>query len=169
MKTIQELERSLKEWVRERIRSALMAAIQFSQVERSTATGEDSSSGYPKDVGEPSSQYQHRRMQHYGFRSRPPAGVPIIRLHPAGGASQGASIAEDSERYGPSDLLDGEVAIYASIEGRIIKIDAPGIIHIGGAGLVAADGVVHGTGIDTFSGATHHALGSTSSVVRAKK
>lgn len=44
-----------------------------------------------------------------------------------------------------------------------------GLIEHGARGLGVSDGVVHGTGIDPFTGLTYTALGSVSDVVRAEK
>jgi len=42
-------------------------------------------------------------------------------------------------------------------------------VHLGADNLIPIDGVVHGTGIDSLTGATYFALGSASGVVFAKK
>ena len=42
-------------------------------------------------------------------------------------------------------------------------------VHVGEADLAATDEVVHGTGIDPFTGSTYKALGSTASSLRARK
>lgn len=61
--------------------------------------------------------------------------------------------------------------VHVKVEGAgdvVIEVDT-GKIHLGASGLLVTDGVVHGTGIDPFTGVTYSVLGNTSGVVRAKK
>lgn len=55
---------------------------------------------------------------------------------------------------------------------RVVKLKADGTLEAGfapGASSGALDGVVHGSGIDPWSGMTYTALGNTSAVVKVKK
>lgn len=64
---------------------------------------------------------------------------------------------------------EDETAIYTSKAKVLIKAD--GTIELGGVGAVLTplDGVVHGRGIDPFTGAPYSALGNVSLVVKAEK
>jgi len=64
--------------------------------------------------------------------------------------------------------VSGGGRVHVTSEDRVV-VEAPQV-HLGADNLVSPnDGVVHGTGIDSFSGATYFALGNTSGVVLAKK
>lgn len=77
-----------------------------------------------------SGSYAVRRMQHFGLRSRPPSGVPAIRLGNYTAAGATVVVAEDSSRYGPSDLEEGEVSIYNNQDGPEIRLDKDANITI---------------------------------------
>ncbi len=105
-------------------------------------------------AGEEEYDYEVRRLQHFGFRSRPPKDVWTLRVAASGGATNGATVAEDSTRYGPSDLEDGEVALYNKVSGLQIRFDKDGNVRItcasgkkvlinrGGRGIARADDTV---------------------------
>jgi phage gp45-like len=90
-------------------------------------------------------------------------------------------VATDDRRHRPTGLEPGEVAVYNSAGARVtmqadgniaVTPAAGGRVEIqdaGGAALSALDELVHGTGVDPFSGATYGALGNTSARVRAGK
>lgn len=65
------------------------------------------------------------------------------------------------------DELDGDTLVVKAP--RVVVIAADGPVEIGEQGLVTADGLVHGSGVDSFTGAQYWQLGNTSSTVRAKK
>jgi len=122
---------ALRAELREYARQVVANAIQFTQVTRSTSSGEhDKVAGYRTEgVGEESYDYEVRRMQHFGFRSRPPKDVWALRVAATGGATNNATVAEDSRRYGPSDLEDGEVALYNNVAGVELRFDRDGNIN----------------------------------------
>lgn len=62
--------------------------------------------------------------------------------------------------------LDGETLVVKSPQ---IVIIADGAVEVGQKGLGPLDGVVHGSGIDPFTGQTYAALNNTSSTLKAKK
>jgi hypothetical protein len=65
--------------------------------------------------------------------------------------------------------IDAEADVTITTTGDA-NVIAGGTIRLGANTLVAPmDGVVHGTGIDTFTGATYFALGNASTKVLAKK
>jgi len=119
------------------------------------------------DGGE--SQRPVQRIEPFGLRSRAPAKVRQlwIRL----GASNVLTIGiQPTKGYGPTDIDDGETALYNAVLGCVLKLSKDGVIHIGqNGGLDSADGLVHGRGTDTFTGASYADLGNACANVRAKK
>ncbi len=128
--------RQLKAELREFVRQAVANAIQFTQFTLSSSSGErDKVAGHRTEgADEEPYDYEVRRLQHFGFRSRPPKDVWALRVAASGGATNGATVAEDSTRYGPSDLEDGEVALYNTVSGLEIRFDKDGNIAIRSAG-----------------------------------
>lgn len=126
----------IREELREQIRQARANAAQFTRITKASADGtKDSVHGHrTQGSGEQDYDFFVRRMQHFGFRSVPLAGVWAIRL-PAGRGANGVTVAEDSTRYGPTNLNPGEVALYNKVNGCTIVLDQNGnIIVTPGAG-----------------------------------
>lgn len=117
--------------LRDYARQLVANAIQYTQMTRSTSSGEqDKVAGYRSEgAGEQDYDYEVRRVQHFGFRSRPPANVWAVRLATTGGATNNVTVGEDSTRYGPSDLDDGEVALFNSVTGLEVRFDRDGNIN----------------------------------------
>lgn len=130
MTDVYERLRQLALELREHARQVVANAIQYTQVTRSTSSGEhDKVAGYRSEgAGEEDYDYEVLRVQHFGFRSRPPANVGAVRLATTGGATNNVTVAEDSTRYGPSNLEDGEVALYNSVNGLEVRFDRSGNI-----------------------------------------
>lgn len=113
----------------ERVRQYVRNQIQVSTVSRSTALGnDDGATGLPDT--EQAYQRSPRRFQHFGFRSRPPKNTATLLLLVGGGQSAAVTAAEYDDTYGPSDLADGEMAIYSKASGAYIKIDQSGKVTI---------------------------------------
>jgi len=122
----------MKDWVKEYLRNALARVWSWTYFTGNSADGtKDSVASDKTDSNAPS--FSARRMQHFGFRSLPPSGVAAIRLGNIGAASNSVIIAEESSRFGPSDLKDGEVAIYNKVTGCVIKMDQNGAVSVTGA------------------------------------
>lgn len=111
--------------------------------------------------------------QGVGFYARPKAGDRVEAIVVKVGAESGHPMVvalrnQDGVRRLDA-VEDDETAVFNSqveirfVEGRIE------IRTIGGAPLTVLDELVHGTGIDTFTGATYKALGATTSKARAAK
>lgn len=128
---VYERLRQLGADLREYARQVVANTIQYTQVTRSTSSGEhDKVAGYRSEgAGEEDYDYEVRRVQHFGFRSRPPKDVWAVRLAMTGGATNNVTVGEDSTRYGPSDLEDGEVALFNSANGLEVRFDKNGNIN----------------------------------------
>lgn len=118
------------------------------------------------------------RFQEYGFSSVPLPGAEAVVVFPNGDRAHPLVVAVDDRDYRPVGGEPGEVVVYnasgASVrlqaDGDIILTPATGRqVQIGGDGLTALDGLVHGTGIDSFTGATYASLGNACANVRGKK
>jgi|SRR5579885_474280 len=117
--------------IREALDSALGGLVQITKWAYTTSSGlNDSTDGHRTQPNEPTYHYPTRRMQHFGYRSRPPDGVDAVRVHSSGGQGQAIGVAEDSETYGPSDLETGETALYNLLDDVLIKLDKDGNILI---------------------------------------
>ena len=114
------------------VRSVTANAIRFSTVSKTSADGQsDQVRGRAVDPSDGADySYPVRRMSTWGVRSVPPAGVDALILHVNGGNNNGVMIGNESARFGPSDLLDGELAIYNKATGCVIKMDQNGAITI---------------------------------------
>lgn len=132
MMDVYERIRQLGSELRDYARQLVANAIQYTHVTRSTSSGEhDKVAGYRTEgTSEREYDYEVRRVQHFGFRSRPPANVWAVRVAVTGGAANNVTVGEDSTRYGPSDLDDGEVALYNRVAGVELRLDAGGNINI---------------------------------------
>ena len=72
-----------------------------------------------------------RRMQPYGLRSRPPAGAMLTRGSINAGRTNVAYLAAEKPGQGPSDLEEGEVALYnGSAQVLTIRLTKDGDIQI---------------------------------------
>lgn len=131
--------------IKDFLKNALKSIWSFTYYTGNSADGtKDSVAADKTDNNAPS--YSARRMQHFGFRSRPPSGVAAIRLGNWQAASNSVIIAEDSSRFGPGDLEDGEVAIYNKVTGAVIKIDQNGGLSITAAPNQNIDVTTSGSG-----------------------
>lgn len=122
------------------------------------------------------------RFQQYGFTSRPQNGAEVLIVNVGADSAHPVVIAVDDRRYRVKGLAAGEVCIYDDLGQRItlyrdrIEIEAPKVVvnspsvYLGGAGpALPSDGLVHGSGIDPFTGAAYFALGNTSAKVKGAK
>jgi phage gp45-like len=131
---IAEAVAEAKAEMREQFREMIWNLVQFGPVSLSSSSGEDDKvEGLTKDGEDDKAyDYQVKRMQHFGFRSRPPKDVWAIRIGIGGGSTNNATVAEESDQYGPSDLEDGEVAIYNKVTGTEIRFDENGDVIVNG-------------------------------------
>jgi phage gp45-like len=106
----------------------------YSKVATSSADGQSDEIEGRSEPDEPSYQVPVRRMGPFGIRSRPPAGVEAFVIYLGGGATRGVMLGAESAKYGPSDLAEGEVAIYCIKAGTALKLDKDGAITATGQG-----------------------------------
>lgn len=88
--------------------------------------------GPPVDAaeGEQASTQPVRILQWFGFRSRPVKNSECLVIAARGGATNAVLAAADSFGHGPTDLKEGEVAIFCKKSGTLIKLDENGKITI---------------------------------------
>jgi len=126
-----ELLRQARAEFRDLVRQMIANALQFTRFTRSSSSGaRDAVAGHPTGPDEERYDYEVRRLQHFGFRSVPPADTVALRVAACGGATNGVTVAEDSQRYGPSDLEHGEVALFNTVEGLVILLDKNGSVRV---------------------------------------
>lgn len=105
-----------------------------------------------------------------GIHARPANSgrVEAIIVH-VGGDEEHPVIVATRDQSMQVELEGDETAIFNSKS--VIRIKADGTIEIGsrGAELTPLDELVHGRGIDPFTGKTYKILGATTSKVRAEK
>lgn len=122
------------------------------------------------------------RFQTYGFTARPKAGAEVLIVNVGADASHPVVLAVDDRRYRIKGLQSGEVCVYDDQGQRItlyrdrIEVEAPKVvinstnIYLGGAGpALPLDGLVHGSGIDSFTGVAYSVLGNASAKVKGAK
>lgn len=140
----------LREELRARIDMRAASLIRFAQTTTNTASGDgDAVAGHETDeeAGEPTYQYLTRRLWPFGIRSRPPTGIDSVAVHVFGGSINAVMLGAESPEYGPSDLEEGEVAIYAKASGAVIKIDVDGNITIDASASKNITVAATGTGV----------------------
>lgn len=121
-------------------------------------------------------------LEPYGFTSRPKPGAEAVIVNVGADASAPVVIVVADRRYRVTSLQPGEVALHddqgqsVTLYRDRIEVAAPKVIvnstnvYLGGAGPAGPlDGLVHGSGVDPFTGLTYAALQSTSAKVAAAK
>lgn len=135
-----------------RVTQALRNLIQITTVSRSTAQGEaDGADGWP-DAGKPY-QRSTRRMQHFGFRSRPPKNTAAVMLLVGGSSSSEVTVAEGSDGYGPTDLASGAASLFSSGDARVV-VDGADVTVNDGNKKVATDQTPLSNGTIAMTAAT---------------
>lgn len=128
-----------------------------------------------EDTG-PDAEYH----QPYGFSSVPLPGAEAVVVFPNGDREHPLVVSVSDRRHRPRDGEPGEVTMYShtgakavfKANGDVEVTAAPGgkIIFQGATTTgPTSEGVVVGTGIDSFTGSTYNVLGNASSKVFAKK
>lgn len=82
------------------------------------------------EQGDEPTQQRVRMMQWFGFRSRPVAsGGEAVVVAPRGGTTNAVVVAADHMGYGPTDLAEGEVAVYDR-SGSVIRLHTNGDVTV---------------------------------------
>ena len=102
----------------------------------------------------------------YGVWRVPPVGSEVAVLIPNGAFGANDALLVGVVSHAPPTELDADTLV---VKAPKVVIIADGAVEVGQKGLGATDGVVHGSGIDPFTGSTYTVLGSTSSRLKAKK
>jgi phage gp45-like len=126
---IRALRAELKDWVRQKLAANLL---KYGAYSRSSSSGEhDKISGYlTQGADEQPYDFEGRRVFPFGIRSVPPSGTWGVWLGKGGGSGDGVIVGAESSRFGPSDLADGEVAIYNKVTGVVIKLGQDGSVVV---------------------------------------
>jgi phage gp45-like len=124
------LMRELEERLRRYVDEKLASMISVSEYSVSSADGQsDKVKGYQTEgADEQPYDFSVRRLFPFGLRARPPskAGVLGVRIGKGGRSGDGVVVGAESTRFGPSDLKEGEVALYNKVSGTVVKLDENG-------------------------------------------
>lgn len=103
----------------------------------------------------------------HGVWRIPPIGSEVAVLIPGGALENDPILVGVLASGGVPDELDEETLV---VKGpKVVIIAETNAVEVGQQGLGVADGVVHGSGVDAFTGLTYTAMGNTSSTLKAKK
>lgn len=81
-----------------------------------------------QQLGEKAAQQRVRFLQSFGFRSRPVvSGGECVVVAPRAGATNAIALAADNLGHGPTDLKEGEVAVYCKVNGTVIRLTEDGL------------------------------------------
>lgn len=81
-----------------------------------------------QQLGEKGAQQRVRFLQDFGFRSRPVvSGGECVVVAPRAGATNAIALAADNLGHGPTDLKEGEVAVYCKVNGTVIRLTEDGL------------------------------------------
>lgn len=127
--------------IKEYVRQQLMRLSRWSTVARTAANGWDEVTTQARGLGEPQGQDPARRMQHYGFRSTPPAGSEVVILACSGSASQRVIVASELPGAGPQSQPSGDVEVYAADEHQVTVRANGATVVIDKDGKVTVDAV----------------------------
>lgn len=116
------------------------------------------------------------RVQEYGFTSRPIPGGEVVAVFIGGNRDHGVVIASDDRRSRPTDLAEGEAAVYSSGKYQVrvgtdrIRVGKDGVFETVVVGETLAELLGHL--IDDLAAHTHGAVGAppaTASTITGRK
>ena len=99
----------------------------ITRVGTSSADTFDYADGLQMRSTDPEVVHKTRRMQHYGFSSRPPRGAEVVEMLLGGASNNRVTVAEYSG--GPLDQEGGEVEFFA-VHGQRIRLRTDGSVVI---------------------------------------
>ena len=120
--------------------------VRFTRIARAASDGSASVEGRTIPGGPEAPSIRARLMFPFGVRSVPPAGVDAAVVHAAGAGARCIVVACDAPKYGPSDLAEGETALYSQQNPKAVHADGAGHTKITSATVngVQGDVVVNG-------------------------
>lgn len=108
--------------LRDYVQQVMSRVARYAPTVKSSASGHGDAVAGRSEPDEPQNQYTVRRLWPFGLRSRPPVGVEALILHVNGGSANGVMVGAESGAYGPSDLEEGDVALYCLAENALWKL-----------------------------------------------
>lgn len=115
------------------IEAKLQALVGFYFVDESSPNRDSFVETHPAQAPAQKGRLRARRMWPFGIRSLPPRGVEAITVGPMA-SQQKVIIAAESNAYGPTDLAEGDTALYSSAHKEdvvaILLIYADGNIRV---------------------------------------
>lgn len=122
---LSQIVRDLREELLQRLQIALLDLFSYTKMSKPSKNGRDDQVEGRQDDEKANSDSQ--RVQHYGFRSVPPVGTWVLR---AKIGSQNFTLGEDSTKYAPTDLEEGEATLFNSQSGVRVKLTKDGDVLI---------------------------------------
>ena len=123
--------RALQREIRE-LRHLILGLAEWTTISSTTSSGDDE--GVAPSDGNEENKRSARRIEPFGFRSRPPSGIRSLIVKALAGAAHALIVGTASSKYGPADLKEGETCLF-SMAGCTIKLNEDGeIIMTGKAG-----------------------------------
>ena len=119
--------------IRDLVHQAVGWIVTYTRVAKSSAGGHDDEVEGRSEPDEPSYQIPVRRLWPFGLRSRPPAGVEAVVILVNGGGTRAVMVGAETAKYGPSNLAEGESALYSAVDGCLVKLDKDGAITLSNA------------------------------------
>jgi len=120
--------------------------VRFTQIASASSDGTASVAGRAYAGGPAAPNLKARLLFPFGIRSVPPSGVDAAVIHAAGASARGMIVGCDSKEYGPSDLSDGETAVYSQANPKALVADQHGNTEVTSATVdgVPGDVIVNG-------------------------
>lgn len=124
-----QIVRDLRAEFRNYVETALLDLFSYTKTSKPSKNGRDDKiEGRTSEGSEDKADSDVQRMQHYGFRSIPPVGTWAVSAKVGG---QKFTLGEDSTKYAPTDLEEGELALFNSQSGVQVKLTKDGDVLIG--------------------------------------
>lgn len=125
---VAQMIRDLRNELRAYVESALLDLFSYTKVSKPSKNGRDDKvDGRISEGSESKAESDVQRMQHFGFRSVPPVGTWSVSAKVGG---QKFTLGEDSTKYAPTDVEEGELALFNTQSGVRVKLTKDGDVLI---------------------------------------